>query len=123
MMFAEQPLDGPLEPPLRLAVPTPFRVTREVVGSSVTLVLEGELDLSTTPILEQALAEEARNGRHVVVDLDALDFIDSSGIVVLVQATKAARANRHALTMTRGSAPVRRVIDACMLGDFLPFTD
>jgi anti-anti-sigma factor len=89
----------------------------------VRLVLEGELDMSTASILRRALAEADRDGSDVVLDLDALDFIDSSGIVVLVQATKAARANNHTLAMTRGSAPVRKVIDACVLGDFLPFVD
>ncbi|HEY2715146.1 MAG TPA: STAS domain-containing protein [Solirubrobacterales bacterium] len=47
----------------------------------------GELDLSTVPTLEQEL--EAALGRPeggVVVDLSELEFIDSTGIAVLVRA-------------------------------------
>ena len=47
----------------------------------------GELDLSTVPSLEQEL--EAALGRTeggLVVDLSELEFIDSTGIAVLVRA-------------------------------------
>ncbi len=47
----------------------------------------GELDLATVPSLEEEL--EAALGRPdggVVVDLSELDFIDSTGIAVLVRA-------------------------------------
>jgi anti-sigma B factor antagonist len=123
MAFAQQPYEGTRDASLRLVEDNRFTVTREIVGASVRLVLTGELDMSTTHVLEDALREETRDGRTIVIDLDTLDFIDSSGIVVLVQATKAARRSDHTLVMTRGSAPVRRVIEACVLDEFLPFTD
>lgn len=49
--------------------------------------LKGELDLYTAPLLAQQLAELARNGTsQVVVDLEAIDFLDSTGLRVLIEA-------------------------------------
>jgi anti-sigma B factor antagonist len=47
----------------------------------------GELDLATVPALEEELqAAIAGESPRVVVDLSGLEFIDSTGIAVLVQA-------------------------------------
>jgi anti-sigma B factor antagonist len=47
----------------------------------------GELDLATVPLLEQELeAAIERAEGDVIVDLSDLEFIDSTGIAVLVQA-------------------------------------
>ena len=55
-------------------------------GSRVIRV-SGELDLSTVPSLEQELeAALTRTDGGVVVDLSDLEFIDSTGIAVLVRA-------------------------------------
>jgi anti-sigma B factor antagonist len=120
MAFAEQQYDVPPEPSLQ---DTAFTVSREVAGASVRLVLAGELDMSTAPVLEDALRDETLSGSSIVIDLDRLDFIDSSGIMVLVRATKEARRSNRTLAMTRGSAAVQRVIAACVLEQFLPFAD
>jgi anti-sigma B factor antagonist len=56
-------------------------------GSRVIRV-SGELDLATVPSLEQELqaALERADGHRVVLDLSDLEFIDSTGIAVLVRA-------------------------------------
>jgi anti-sigma B factor antagonist len=57
----------------------------------VKLAVSGELDASTAPQLQYALCAEEGSGRAVLLDLSALTFIDSTGIMVLLSAaTKAA---------------------------------
>jgi anti-sigma B factor antagonist len=56
------------------------------------LSLRGELDLATAPELEELLNARVDAGQEVVVDLRDLEFMDSSGIRVLVAAH--ARAGR-----------------------------
>jgi anti-anti-sigma factor len=46
--------------------------------------LDGELDCETAPNLAAALSGAADGGRPVVVDLSGLQFIDSSGLHVLM---------------------------------------
>src|SRR5262249_13122083 len=62
-----------------------IEVERPREGVSI-ISLTGELDLSTTPSLEDGLMDELRSNEGVVVDLRQLTFIDSSGIGLLIKA-------------------------------------
>lgn len=55
-------------------------------GSTCTLILRGELDLANAATAEAELDEALRDGTPVVVDMRALEFIDSTGIALLVRA-------------------------------------
>lgn len=68
--------------------PTPFEVLDETLDGGVrALSVRGELDLNTAPELEQPL-EDALNGgaASILIDLSDCDFIDSTGIAVIVRA-------------------------------------
>jgi anti-anti-sigma factor len=54
------------------------------VDGTVVIVLRGEHDLATLPVVEDALAR-ARAAGPVIVDLTDVEFIDSSIIAVLVK--------------------------------------
>ena len=60
------------------------RQTQE--GDSTHLSLHGELDLSNAHSLELTLHEALHRGDEVVVDLGELEFIDSTGIALLIGA-------------------------------------
>ena len=60
------------------------RVTTVVVGRSVLLVVEGECDLAAAPVLEAAAAALPRVVRSVAVDLSALEFLDWTGLQLLL---------------------------------------
>lgn len=50
-----------------------------------TLTLSGEVDVYTAPRLKEALIEEIESGcANILVDLEGVGFIDSSGLGVLV---------------------------------------
>jgi anti-sigma B factor antagonist len=62
--------------------------TRTEVDWTV-LDVAGEVDLSTAPTLRSRIDELIREGvRHLVVDLTAVGFMDSSGLSVLVSVMK-----------------------------------
>ena len=85
-------------------------------GADGTLVLAfaGELDLAGLPGVERQVAELlTRAPRPVVMDLGELEFLDSSGIAVLVRV-----ANHFGDVRTRAATPpVRRVIQVLGLAD------
>jgi anti-anti-sigma factor len=51
----------------------------------------GELDLATSPRLEQTLRESLRHARLVLVDLHEVSFIDFAGLHIIVDVSKEAR--------------------------------
>ncbi len=67
--------------------PSPFEVGDEKIGTIHVLSVSGELDLGTAPQLEQPLeAALAAGGDGILIDLTACEFIDSTGIALLVRA-------------------------------------
>src|SRR5919107_788099 len=72
--------------------PEEFSISAAERDVRAYLSFRGELDLATAPDLEQLVNQSLDAGRDVVVDLRDLEFMDSSGIRVLVAAH--ARAGR-----------------------------
>jgi anti-anti-sigma factor len=94
----------------------PFRV--EVLLEQRTLVLSGELDMAYTDTLTDAVAPLVEQPGDVTVDLQALSFIDSSGLLALLRT--ADRVQDGNLVLRRPSDPVRRVLDLVELADVSP---
>jgi anti-sigma B factor antagonist len=102
----------------------PFSISVHDSGPVWVLELFGELDLDGAPELERELRlAESREPQTLLVDLSGLDFIDSSGIAVLVHATERSRQNGNSLTLLRGSPAVDRIVELTGLGDHLPIVD
>ena len=67
-------------------VPDPFRCELVSENGRALVRLAGELDMSTVPILEERLRQAlAGGGRQLVVDLRGLDFMNSTGLTLLVR--------------------------------------
>ncbi len=64
---------------------TPFATTVVPNRDEVAVVAAGELDLATVPALAREVGDLHTAGfRHVVVDLHQVDFIDSTGLRMLL---------------------------------------
>jgi anti-sigma B factor antagonist len=79
--------------------------------TATRLSVQGELDLTTVGALDEALIRAARTGGPVEVDLGGVDFIDGSGLGVLMNAGSRAREAGHELRIVAASRSVRRLID------------
>jgi anti-sigma B factor antagonist len=80
-----------------------FRCGVEWVGDGSAVVsVAGELDVATSGCLRDLLSDlRARGiGDHLVVDLTACSFVDSTGLGVLVTAQRVAKARLN-LVLTR----------------------
>ncbi len=55
--------------------------------------LDGEIDLSKSPDARKLILKCLKKMNHVMVDLSAVDYIDSSGVASLVEGFQVARSN------------------------------
>ena len=92
-------------------------------GETHIIELVGELDLDGAPRLEaELLRVEASDAGSIIVDLSSLEFIDSTGIRLLLMA--ADRCNDSGrFTLLRGPRQVHRVFEITDLVGRLPFAD
>ena len=67
-----------------------FRVDTEALDGGQAVNVSGELDQATVPELQRVLAAalDSHNGGAVFLDLSDCDFIDSTGLSLLVQAER-----------------------------------
>jgi anti-sigma B factor antagonist len=86
-----------------------FRLSERNLGVGHREVrVEGELDLAVAEQLRELLARSEEE--LVIVDLGACEFIDSTGIAVIVQASKAAAEDGRRVVVHSPTAQVLRVL-------------
>ncbi len=65
-----------------------MKIIKNQNGGSLTIALEGRLDTSTAPELEQAIKGSLDGVTELVMDFARLDYISSAGLRVLLSAQK-----------------------------------
>jgi anti-anti-sigma factor len=89
-------------------------------AGTVTVSVEGELDLANCESLRAVLREvTSRKPDQVVVDLAQLSFLDSSGIRCLIGAAQDAQAGETRLVVRQPQPSVRRVMEVCGVDELL----
>ena len=74
------------------------------------LALRGEIDGFTVPRLREAIAHVGELGVPVVLDMELVTFMDSSGISALIDASGIANGVPNSVHITRPSGHVLRVL-------------
>ena len=100
-----------------------FETTRN--GSVATVRPSGELDLSGAAVLEaelDRLAEDPELGA-VVLDMRGLEFMDSSGLRLVVVSDMRAREAGRRFSLIRGDETVHRVFEITRMSDRLDFVE
>jgi anti-sigma B factor antagonist len=98
--------------------------TTRVVPGAAVIELSGDVDGSAAAILTAAYAE-AVNGDSpeslgtVVLDFGAVDYINSTGIALIVSVLARARAERRKVVACGLSAHYREIFDITRLSDFI----
>jgi anti-sigma B factor antagonist len=92
-------------------------------GTLAVIVATGELDLSGAAVLEaeiDRLAGDPELGT-VVLDMRGLEFMDSSGLRLVVLADMRAREAGRRFALVRGNETVHRVFEITRMSDRLDF--
>jgi anti-sigma B factor antagonist len=91
--------------------------------NGVTIFVEGEVDVYTAPQLREKLLPLCQNGKTVYVDLSKVDYIDSTGLGVLIGAYKAQRATAGRLVLKGVNARIYRLLRITGLHEVIEIED
>jgi anti-sigma B factor antagonist len=98
----------------------PFDVAELHDGSTVRVLLRGELDMATRPRVERALRRAEDSGAAMIeLDLGGLTFMDSSGVHVASEAHERARRKGHTLLVLEASERIQRIFEVTGSGHLL----
>ncbi|MUL42370.1 STAS domain-containing protein [Streptomonospora sp. PA3] len=99
-----------------------LKITRREHDDGLVLVLAGEIDMVTEDQFHRAAREavDARPEGRLVLDLGRLEFIDSSGLRVLIQAHKAAKAAGGSLAIAAASERIARILRVTAIDTRIP---
>lgn len=107
-----------------MAVSDHLRVDVEAGKDRVVVRLSGELDLASAPHLEHELERaDVDAAPAVVFDLDALEFLDSTGLQVLLARHRRASDRGQQFAITRGSPQVQRLLDITRVAERLTIVE
>jgi anti-sigma B factor antagonist len=84
------------------------------------LHLDGDLDLNTVPALENSLRDAVRSGRHVIVDLNGVTYIDASGYRSFEDCQRRLNERGFVLLLASPAPRIRRLIDLLHLNTVIP---
>jgi anti-sigma B factor antagonist len=75
------------------------------------VVLRGDLDLATAPDLRETLVEVSDEGARIVVDMEAVEFLDSAGLGILVGGLRRARTRGGDLELVCSNSEVLKPLE------------
>jgi len=89
---------------------------RELEESAAVVEVAGEADLYTTPKLKDAVVDLIAQGRtRLAVNLAGLDYLDSTGLGVLVGSFKRVREKGGTLVLVAPQPRIRKVFEITRL--------
>lgn len=81
-------------------------------GKFTVLSVAGEIDIATAPSLRMHLHDLIEQAKlRLIVDLEAVDFLDSTGLGVLVSALKRVRGDQGDLALVCTRPQILKVFD------------
>jgi anti-anti-sigma factor len=95
------------------------RRTDQAAGAEL-IWLHGEIDLSNAHEVRDHLSDLGTNGRHLVVDLGGVTFLDMSGVRLLETLSEFCRTRGVRLLLISLPTPVRRVLDVVQFQPSIP---
>lgn len=99
-----------------------LKVRRSAEDNQVWLAFDGELDLSNVETAELALIQALGSGKEVLVDLRALEFVDSTGVALLVTVLRRDGSERLSF-IPSDSLEVRRLLQLTGLDQWMRVSD
>jgi anti-sigma B factor antagonist len=101
-----------------------FLVETQCGERATILSVSGELDLLSSPELEQALERvNAGDSELVMLDMRRLEFMDSTGLHTLVKAHQRAHESGRRFVVIKGGEQVQRLLNLTGMSELLTVVD
>jgi anti-sigma B factor antagonist len=98
-----------------------FVVQSRPEGKRLVLEVEGEVDMFTAPKLRERLVQVVEEGNYdIIVDLEKVSFMDSTGLGTLVGGLKRVKEHEGTLALVCSNRPVLRVLTITGLNNVFP---
>jgi anti-sigma B factor antagonist len=98
---------------------TELTITTAREGAQAQLGAGGEIDLSTVGELREAVLRAAEGSERVLLDLNRLDFIDTTGLGCLLELRSTLQGRGVLFEIAAADGPVRQAVDVTGLGHLL----
>lgn len=95
-----------------------LKITKKAENKKVTLALEGRVDTTTAPQLEQEIKSSIDGITELVLDFSKLDYISSAGLRVLLSAQKVMN-KQGSMTVCNVNDIVMEILDVTGFSDIL----
>jgi len=101
-----------------------FQVEVRSEGRAAIIVVTGELDLASSPALEAELQRVSGTETELLVlDLRRLEFMDSTGLSIIVKAHQHLADEGRTLCLIRGPQQVQRLLDLTGVAERIALAD
>jgi anti-sigma B factor antagonist len=108
----------------RTSVQSLFRVEVRNEGRAAIIAVSGELDLASSPSLEAELDRvSGTQSELLVLDLRRLEFMDSTGLSVIVKSHQRLADEGRSLYLVRGPQQVQRLLDLTGVAERIQLAD
>jgi anti-sigma B factor antagonist len=105
-------------------VPSDFRVEVNTEGRAAIFTVSGELDLASSPSLEAEFERVlGTDSEQLVLDLRGLEFMDSTGLSIIVKAHQRLTQDGRTLYLIRGPQQVQRLLDLTGVAERIQLVD
>ncbi len=95
-----------------------LNISKQTDGAALTLTLEGRLDTTTAPELEETVKSSLDGVTDLTFDLKDMAYISSAGLRVLLSAQKTMN-NQGSMTIVNVSEEVKEIFDVTGFSDIL----
>ncbi len=92
-------------------------------GQYTVVALDGEVDLHRSPEARKQILDQLKKKAHVLVDLSAVKYIDSSGVAVLVEGYQTAKTQQLEFGLVGVSPAAMQVLQLARLDKVFPIHD
>ncbi|WHZ21612.1 MAG: hypothetical protein OJF47_000724 [Nitrospira sp.] len=101
-----------------------MKITQESRNQTVTLKLEGNFTYTQRKSFQEAIKNiDAQNGRHVIIDLSQVAFLDSAALGLLMVTNRQLLGDKRTLSLAYPGPTVRQIIELANLQKTIPLIE
>ncbi len=94
-------------------------LTENVQDGKVLLTVEGRVDATTAPQLQNAILTAFQKEKDVVLDCEALEYISSAGLRALLLGQKTSKSKSGSFVLTNVGQEVQEILEVTGFDDIL----